>query len=91
MDVMRKWKAPIMMASPGWTEEKLQEWKIRRSDESTIEFYQMVTGQKLDHLLGIFCGHVHFPHKDEFRHNRYQFVTTPGFMGGYKLIRILPM
>jgi len=89
-EVVQKWKAPIMMAAPGWDVETQQLWKVRDADQSTTQFYNLVTGRDHDQILGIFCGHVHFAHKDEFRPNRCQLITTPCFMGGYRIIRILP-
>jgi len=88
--VVQKWKAPIMMAASGWDRETQQQWKLRDADPSTKEFYHLVTGKEHDQILGIFCGHVHFSHKDEFRPNRFQFITPPCFVGGYRVIKILP-
>ena len=45
-------------------------------------------GETGAHLAGIFCGHVHFSHAGAFRENCLQYVTNPGFAGGYRIIEL---
>jgi predicted MPP superfamily phosphohydrolase len=85
------WGAPIMMAAQGWEPNKMKAWKVREADESTAAFHAMVTGGEYGNLLAIFCGHVHFSHKDEFAPGRYQYVTRAFFSGGYRLIKLAPL
>lgn len=89
VDVRHRWQAPILVNGEGWTEELLRKWKTRPSDPSTRAFCELLKrGETAESVAGIFCGHVHFPHKDEYRPGRYQYVTHPGFEGGYRLIRL---
>ncbi|MGY8825379.1 MAG: metallophosphoesterase family protein [Candidatus Latescibacterota bacterium] len=88
--VMAQWNAPIMMATQdGWTGEQRQRWKVPDNWQSTEACLNLLTAEdSSDNLAGIFCGHVHFPHIDAFRTERYQYVTKPGFEGGYRLIHL---
>jgi predicted phosphodiesterase len=90
-DIMDVWKAPIMMAAPGWEPGPQKAWKVRETDPNTAEFHAMITGGEYENLLAIFCGHVHFSHKDEFAPGRYQYVTRAFFSGGYRLIKLAPL
>ncbi|MFK7691946.1 metallophosphoesterase family protein [Paenibacillus sp. HJGM_3] len=89
-DVYHRWKAPIMLHSEGWTPERMSAWKIREADRATKEFHRLVTQGKSDNLIGIFCGHVHFHHRDMYRKDRYQYVAHPGYDGGYRWIHLTP-
>ena len=89
-DVFARWKAPIMMAAEGWTPETMEKWRVRTTDPSTQECHEFLTQGNVDNLLGIFCGHVHFTHTDQFQPGRYQYITHPGFDAGYRIIRLLP-
>lgn len=88
--VIEQWKAPIVMAAQnGWTDETRERWKVPGNWDSTTACLELLTADPLsENLAGIFCGHVHFPHADAFRSDRYQYVTTPGFEGGYRLIHL---
>jgi len=89
-DVMKKWQAPIMMASPhGWTAETRERWKVAGNDPSTLEAYELLTRGESENLAGIFCGHVHFEHADAYREGRVQYVSETGFSGGYRIIDLL--
>ncbi len=88
--VLKKWKNPIVMAATeGWDSEL-----IARSDflarETTRMCYKFLTEGASENIVGIFCGHVHFAHADAYRPNRFQYVTDPGFDGGFRLIRLEP-
>ncbi len=85
------WGAPIMMAAQGWSPDVQKNWGVRDADASTEDFHTMVTGGEYDNLLAIFCGHVHFSHKDEFAPGRYQYVTRALFSGGYRMIKLVPL
>ncbi|MDF2651351.1 MAG: metallophosphoesterase [Paenibacillus sp.] len=89
-DVVQRWKAPIMMAAKGWKRDTMEKWSVRAVDESTREFCELLTEGKADNLIAIFCGHVHMPHKDEFRKGRFQYVTKPGYEEGYRIIKLKP-
>ncbi len=89
-DVLTTWQAPIMMAAEGWTDETQKAWQVRDADESTRQCYHLLTEGAGENLVGICCGHVHFAHTDAFREGRMQYVTAPGFAGGYRVIRIIP-
>jgi predicted phosphodiesterase len=89
--VLEKWKAPIMMAAPGWTEQMRTQWLVRESDESTTACHRLLTQADADNLVGVFCGHVHFPHVGEVRPGRLQYVTREGFRDGYRVIKLEPL
>jgi len=89
--VIEQWQAPIMMATQdGWTDEQRERWKVPNNRDSTEACLALLKDGPCDNLAGIFCGHVHFPHIDAFRPGRYQYVTKPGFAGGYRLIHLKP-
>ncbi len=89
-DVMKTWGAPIVMASPnGWTAETRKRWQVEGTDPSTLEAYELLTQGESENLAGIFCGHVHFDHADTYREGRVQYVTTPGYSGGYRIIELV--
>jgi len=89
-DVMKKWQAPIMMATPhGWTEEMRIRWKVAGNDPSTLECFELLTQGKSENLVGIFCGHVHFDHVDSYREGRWQYVARAGYCGSYRIIELL--
>jgi hypothetical protein len=90
-DITDVWGAPIMMAAQGWKPEIRKKWGVREPDASTIAIHTTVTGGDYDNLLAIFCGHVHFAHKDEFAPGRYQYVTRAFFSGGYRWIKLAPL
>ena len=87
--VMEKWNAPIMMgAEEGWTPESRQKWKVEGNEASTLECMELLRGDLGAHLAGIFCGHVHFSHAGAFRKDCLQYVTNPGFAGGYRIVEL---
>ena len=87
--VVEMWKAPIVMAAAsGWTDESRAQWKVGETEESTRECYELLTTGASENLAGIFCGHVHFSHVDAYREGRWQYVTAPGFSGGYRMIQL---
>ena len=88
--VIERWKVPIMMAAPGWTEETRKQVMIRPDDESTTACLRLLAEGDVDNLVGIFCGHVHFAHTDQLGPGCFQYVTQPGFAGGYREIRLQP-
>ena len=89
-EVMAKWQAPIMMASPtGWTAETRQQWRVGEISKSTQACHDLLLSAAASNLAGIFCGHVHFAHDAEVRAGCHQYVTAPGFEGGYRWIELL--
>ena len=89
--VMEFWEAPIVMAAQeGWTEESRARWKVRKNDESTQACYELLNSEAAQNLAGIFSGHVHFPHGSAMGEGCFQYVTRPGFEGGYRVIRLKP-
>jgi hypothetical protein len=90
--VMEHWQEPIMMgAEEGWSEEGKQKWNIPGVSDSTQACCQLLMQGAAENLAAIFCGHVHFPHADAFREDRYQYVTTPAFEGGCRVVNIRPL
>ena len=89
--VLEMWKAPIVMApASGWTDESRAQWmKVLEPSPSTRECFELLCTGPSENLAGIFCGHVHFSHVDEYREGRCQYVTAPGFSGGYRVIQLL--
>ncbi len=88
-EVMDKWQAPIMMASPtGWTLETRKKWQVEETSKSTQECYDLLLSKAAANLAGVFCGHVHFAHAAEISPGCHQYVTAPGFEGGYRLIEL---
>ena len=87
--VMEMWKAPIMMAADeGWSEQTREQWRVPGDEAATRECHELLVSGDTANLAGIFCGHVHFPHADAYRDGRYQYVTTPGFAGGSRIIEL---
>lgn len=87
--VVAKWDAPIMMAATGWTDDAQAAWNVRIADASTTAAHEFLTPAPPAALRAIFCGHVHFPHADAFGPTQKQYVTRPGFEGGFRLIRLV--
>lgn len=87
-DVLNVWKAPIMMGAEGWTTETKDQWKVRDTDDSTAAFCRWLCQEKGSHILGVFCGHIHFAHIDPFGAGRFQYATEPGYAGGCRLITL---
>jgi len=89
--VVEMWKAPIVMApASGWTDESRARWeKVLEPSPSTRECIELLTTGSSENLAGIFCGHVHFSHIDEYREGRRQYVTAPGFSGASRLIQLV--
>jgi 3',5'-cyclic AMP phosphodiesterase CpdA len=87
--VWTKWNAPIMLAAPDWTAELQQAWSVRDADESTIACHELLVDGGAPSVAAIFCGHVHFSHAAPFQDGQVQYVTRPGFEGGYRVIRLL--
>ena len=88
--VIERWQAPIMMgAEDGWTALTRERWRVPGTRPSTRAGLDVVF-EGPDNLLGVFCGHVHFPHADAYRPGRCQYVTAPGFEGGSRTIRLEP-
>jgi hypothetical protein len=91
-DVMQRWKAPIMMACPeGWTDRTRALWGVPGIEPATQAFYDLVTDAQAPNLAGLFCGHIHIPHADAFAPGRYQYSPRPGYLGGYRIIRLVPV
>lgn len=89
--VMQRWKAPIMMASSeGWTDSMRTMFAVRATDLSTQAFHDCLTDGLADNLAGIFCGHIHIPHADAFRPGRYQYSPKAGYLGGHRIVRLVP-
>ena len=88
--VVEMWNAPIVMApASGWTDESRVRWeKVLDPSPSTRECMELLSTGPSENVAGIFCGHVHFSHVDEYREGRCQYVTAPGFSGGYRLIQL---
>jgi predicted phosphodiesterase len=89
-DVMKTWKSPIMMAAEGWDKKQQKQWKVEEATAPTKDMYNLLMENPYNNLIGLFCGHVHFAHTDAFGHGSYQYVTQPGFNGGYRIIRLMP-
>lgn len=89
--VVKRWTAPIMMASrEGWTEPMRKQFQVRQAEPSTQAFCDLVADQNAGHLAALFCGHIHIPHADEFRPGQYQYEPQPGYLAGHRMIRLLP-
>lgn len=87
--VMARWQAPITMgAEEGWTAQTRAKWLVQGVEESTRAGIELA--QSAANLVGILCGHVHFSHADPLREGCYQYVTRPGFEGGFRVIRLKP-
>lgn len=89
--VLEVWKHPIMVHAPGWSLEGYRRFQAREADRSTKEFHHLLTSEAARHVAGLFCGHVHFSHRDEFNSGCYQYVTNPGYQRGYRKITIQPL
>jgi len=85
------WQDPILIDAPDWDAEARLRWGLRPADESTREFHRMITAGDYPNLAAIFCGHLHFPHREAFGDQRYQYVTKAGFDRGYRTITLKPL
>ena len=89
--IMERWKAPIVMgAEKGWTPETREKWMMPRNEESTLECLDFLTNGQCDNLVGVFCGHVHFPSVTRVREGCLQYVGAPGFDGKYRIVELKP-
>ncbi|MFC6226509.1 hypothetical protein ACFQI7_01720 [Paenibacillus allorhizosphaerae] len=79
-----------MVDAEGGDPEAQRKWGVGVAEASTKAFRQWIVNVACDNLVALFCGHVHFPHRDAFAAGRYQYVTGPGFTGGYRKIMIVP-
>jgi hypothetical protein len=87
--VMARWNAPIVMgAEEGWTAETRARWLVGEVEEGTRACLELVRGA--ENLVGVLCGHVHFPRADEIRPGCFQYVARPGFEGGCRVLRFKP-
>ncbi|MBB6674059.1 metallophosphoesterase family protein [Cohnella nanjingensis] len=89
-DVMREWRAPIMMAAEGWDDRLMMDWQVEKATDATLAYVRLLRDNRHRNLIGLFCGHVHFAHRDAFGRGSCQYVTQAGFSGGYRVIRLLP-
>ncbi|THF74812.1 metallophosphoesterase family protein [Cohnella fermenti] len=90
-DVMSEWKSPIMMAAQGWDPECRRQWQVEPDAPSTTAFYRTLMDDPYHNVVGVFCGHIHFAHRDPFGRSACQYVAQAGFAGGYRVIRLLPL
>jgi hypothetical protein len=88
--VWSRWNTPIMIAAPGWTPEAQAAWSVRDAEASTLGFHELLANGSAPSVAAIFCGHVHFAHAAPFSDGQAQYVTRPGFEGGYRIIRLMP-
>lgn len=89
-DVMQRWQAPIMMGAPGWTSQTRARWMVDDAEPCTREFCEFLAKGPAENLAGIFTGHIHIPHADAFRDDRYQYSPKPAYQGGFRVIRVEP-
>lgn len=87
--VMARWSAPIVMGGEeGWTAETRAKWLVGEVEEPTRACLDLV--QQAENLVGVLCGHIHFPRADELRPGCYQYVAKPGFEDGFRLLEFKP-
>ncbi|WP_246627335.1 metallophosphoesterase family protein [Paenibacillus solanacearum] len=89
--VLEVWKSPILVGAKNWDKEKQKRWGVKDEEAGTREFIEWIKSPDASQVAGIFCGHVHFAHREEFAAGRYQYVTNPGFQGGCRTIVIQPL
>lgn len=90
-DVLSDWGSPIMMAAEGWETGQIEKWQVEPPSDSTLRFCELLRENPYGNMVGSFCGHIHFAHRDAIGENSYQYVTQAGFAGGYRIIRLLPL
>ena len=86
---IRKWKNAILICDPSWAQ--LDEVRPGKPDytATTLQFTHMVAGSP--NLVAVLCGHVHFAHADPINPRVVQYVTGPGYLGRYRLLRFAPL
>ncbi|WP_214627442.1 metallophosphoesterase family protein [Paenibacillus agaridevorans] len=89
-DVLHMWGSPILLNAEDWDAERMVQWQVKPATEATRNFHRLLLDNPLGNLVGIFCGHVHFAHADALSRGSCQYVTKPGFQGGYRVIRLVP-
>jgi UDP-2,3-diacylglucosamine pyrophosphatase LpxH len=84
-----RWKDPILIGDPNWSVERRERWKTDADLPSTLEFVRTLVAA--DHLIGVFCGHIHFDHADTLSRSAVQYVGAPGFDAQKRLVEFLPL
>lgn len=84
-DTMDAWEDPILLGAPP---ELYRQRTAPVPTESTLEFCRLA--ETLPNLLGVFTGHLHFPHEDLLSSGVRQYVTPPAYQGRGRRIRLVP-
>lgn len=88
-DTLKIWKDPLLMGDPDWGKESRLRWgNIAEDLPSTKAFLELLRNKS--NLRAIFSGHLHFSHSDEYRKNCHQHVTKAGYLGGARVIQVVP-
>ena len=82
---MDAWEDPILLGAPP---ELYRQRTAPVPTESTLEFCRLA--ETLPNLLGVFTGHLHFPHEDLLPSGVRQYVTPPAYQGRGRRIRLVP-
>ncbi len=87
--VIDKLGSPPMMGDPDWSSRSRTTWQVSEDTPETLEFVEAVTTAL--NVVATFCGHVHFAHADAINTRAVQYVGTPGFEGGRRLVEFRPL
>lgn len=85
---VERYNAPLMMADKAWGAESRLQWGCQADQPSTLEFIELVDHHA--HIVGSFCGHLHFNHVDEINHQKMQYINAPAYEGFYREIEFHP-
>ncbi|MDP6038471.1 MAG: metallophosphoesterase family protein [Candidatus Latescibacteria bacterium] len=86
---IEKWRDPILIADPNWPVERRDRWRTGADLPSTLEFARTLASA--ENLVAVFCGHIHFDHTDALTRHAVQYVGSPGFESGKRLVEFLPL
>ena len=81
--------APILIGDPDWSQESRRDWQVSADTKETLQFVALLTSAV--NLVGVFCGHIHFPHVDAVNARAAQYVGRPGFEGGRRFVEFRPL
>ncbi|MCL2519237.1 MAG: hypothetical protein FWF15_11810 [Oscillospiraceae bacterium] len=88
--VMDFWKSPIVMGIPEHLCAERQPGIIHSPQPTAVtrEFWRLCN--ETPNLRAVFGGHLHFSHEDAMLSGNPQYVTSPGYGGGCRLIDLIP-
>ena len=88
-DAIKRWKVPIMLADPGWSDADRKIQGLEPDTPETLEFVRLLT--TAPNLVAILSGHLHIFHADSVNRTAVQYVTTNSSIGHHRLVEFVPL